>query len=211
MTTTVDLRVDAEGEARRLAAARLLDRPPGERATDPDRGSGPLIALARGARRRKALAGRTLFIWQVGCEDSAGRRSPATIVAFLASVRFADGGGRDMANLRNLINAIDVSPPDAMRRALSAMHIEIADAVRAQAMARLERERAIADDVAHAPSGAGYQAGLFDRRSERDHQRRNADAERATAAAGDRVAAATAAATVTALRPALLLVLTAAS
>jgi len=208
MTTTVNLRADAEAEVRRLTIVRSLDRTRHERANDPVGASGPLIARARGAHRRRALAGRTLFIWQVACEDAAGRRSPAAIVAILVWIDSAGGGS---SQLRNLADAIDANPPEAIQRLLSVTQRDIVDHVRAQGEARLERERAIAADVAHAPRAAAYQAGLFDRRSERDHERRNTDAQHAAAVASGRVATASAAATVTAPRPTLLLVLTAAS
>ena len=211
MTTTVNLRVDAEGEARRLAVARALHRTRHDRTKDTGRDNGPFIARARGARSRKALAGRTLFIWQVACEDGTGRRSPETIVAILVSADFGDGRGGGISHLPPVINAIDANPADAMQRVLSATQRQIVEIVRAQAVARLERERAIASDVAHAPHSAAYQAGLFDRRTERDHERRNIDRQHAEAMARDRVAAASAAATITPLRPTLLLVLTAAS
>lgn len=211
MTTTVNLRVDAEREARRLAVARTFDRTPHARAKNTDHGDGPLIGRARGARRRTALAGHTVFIWQVACEDAAGRRSPEAIVAILALVRFADGRDDGMSHLRNVINAIDANPPGGIQRVLSATQREMAEIVHAHSVARLDRERAIAADIAHAPHSAAYQAGLFDRRNERDHERSHIDRQHAEAMACDRVAAASAAATFTPRRPTLLLVLTAAS
>jgi hypothetical protein len=208
-TTMVNLRVDAEAEARRLAAARSLHRTPNERAGETVCASGPLISRARGARRRRLLAGRALFIWQVAGEDAAGRRSPAAIVAVLASLDFQIAGPAGRSHLRSLVDAIDTNPPDAIQRVLCATQHEILESVRAQASARLERERAIAADLARTPPAATYQAGLFDLRSERDHQQRNAEAQHAGQLACSRVAAASAAATITALRPTLLLVLTA--
>lgn len=208
MTRTVNLRADAEAEVRRLTVVRSLDRTRHERANDTVGADGALIARARGARRRAALAGRTLFMWQVACEDAAGRRLPAAIVAILVSIDLPAGG---MSQLRNLVDAIDADPPDAVRRALSAMQRDIVDSGRAQAMVRLERERTIAADGAHAPRSAAYQAGLFDRRSDRDQERRNCAAQHAEGMARERVAAAAAATTITALRPTLLLVLTAGS
>ena len=210
MTTTVNLRADAEAEARRLAVVRALDRTGRERANSIC-ANGPLIAHAHGARRRTALAGRTLFIWQVGCEDAAARRSPPAIVAILAPLDVTVVGRGGMPRLRNLIDAIDANPPNAMQRLLSVTEAEILDTVRAHATARLERERAIAAAVAHAPRGAAYQAGLFDRRSEREQRERNNNAQQAEDLAGGRAAAASAAATIAPLRPILLLVLTAAS
>jgi hypothetical protein len=52
-TTTVNLRVEAEAEARRLAVARSLGRPEDERGGERACASGPLIARARGGRRRQ--------------------------------------------------------------------------------------------------------------------------------------------------------------
>jgi hypothetical protein len=208
MTTTVNLRADAEAEVRWLTVVRSLDRTRHKRPNDTAGANGPLIARARGARRRTALAGGTLFMWHVACEDAAGRPSPGAIVGILASTDFAGG---TLSQLRTLVDAIDANPPQAIQRVLSVTQREIADSVRAHARARLERERAIAADVAHAPHSAAYQAGLFDRRRDRDHERRNADARDAAAVAAGRVDAASTAATITTLRPTLLLVLTAAS
>jgi len=208
-TTTVNLRVEADAEARRLAIARSLDLARHEPAGGAACANGPLIARARGAGRRRPLAGHALFIWQVACEDANGRRSPAAIVAILASLdsRIASRDGR--SQLRSLVSAIDTSPPEAIQRVLCAMQHGVLDSVRAQALARLERERAIAGDVARTPRATTYQAGLFDHRSERDHQQRNANAQHAEELARSRAAAAAAAATLTAIRPTLLLVLTA--
>lgn len=208
-TTTVNLRVEAEAEARRLSVARSLDRTRHERAAETGCASGPLIARARGARRRRPLAGRALFIWQVACEDAVGRTSPATIVSILASLDFRIASCAERSDLRNFVAAIDGNPPDAIRRLLCATEREVLESVRAHAGARLEREREIAADIARTPRTATYQAGLFDRRGERDYQQRTADAQHAEQLACSRVAAASAAATITALRPTLLLVLTA--
>jgi len=208
-TTTVNLRVEAEAEARRLDVVRSLDRVRHERAGGTGCASGPLIGRARGARRRQPLAGRALFIWQVACEDAAGRRAPAAIVAILASLDFHIASRVERSDLRNLVAAIDASPPTAMQHVMCAAKSEVLESVRVQALARLERERAIAADVARTPRTATWQAGLFDRRSERDHQERNADVQHAEQVACSRVAAAYAAATLTSVRPTLLLVLTA--
>jgi hypothetical protein len=208
-TTMMNLRVEAEAEARRLAVARSLDRTRREPAGETACQRGPLIRRARGARRRKPLAGRALFIWQVACEDAAGRRSPPAIVAVLASRDCQIASGAEKSDLRNLATAFDTNPPDPIQHVLRATQREVLESVRAHALAHLERERAIAADGARTPRAASYQAGLFDRRGERDHQQLIADAERAEQLACSRVAAASAAATVTSLRPTLLLVLTA--
>lgn len=208
-TMAVNLRVEAEAEARRLAVARSLDRTRHQCSAETGWASGPLIARARSARRRQPLAGRALFIWQVACEDAAGRQSPATIVSLLASLDFHVASRAERSDLRNLVGAIDTNPPDAIQRVLCVTQREVLESVRAQALVRLERERAIAADVERTPRTATYQAGLFDRRSERDQQQRNAEAQHAEQLAWSRVAAASAAATITALRPTLLLVLTA--
>jgi hypothetical protein len=208
-TTTVNLRVEAEAEARRLAVARSLGRPEDERGGERACASGPLIARARGGRRRQPLAGRALFIWQVACENGAGRRSPSAIVAIFAFVdrRIATRAAR--SHLRDVVTAIDANPPGAMERVLCEVQRELVERVRAHALTRLERERAIAADMARMPRTTTYQAGLFDRRSDRDHQQRLADAQHTDQLACSRIAAASAAVTLTAPRPTLLLVLTA--
>ena len=218
-TTTVNLRADAEREARRLAAARAIAcnvrrsarAGPTNIHAGPHGGvaapCGPLIARARGARRRQTLGGRLLFIWQVGCEDGSGRPAAAAIVAMLVHVTASavDAGTR----LRDLVEQIGAEPPAAIERVLAARTREVVESCRAHARARLERERAIA--AWHAAPARGtpvrYQAGLFDRRSERAHRERAADADEAEDVARARVLAAEAAAAAAPGRPRLLLVL----
>jgi hypothetical protein len=213
-TTMVNLRVEAEAEARRLAAARAIDQAERERPKDDARAASAhagraVVGRARGARRREMLAGRTLFIWQVACEDAAGRTSPAAIVAMLVSVDFASAGRGGRSVLRTLVDAVAANVPEPFARAMNKVHRGMVETARAHALARLERERAIAADIARSPRGAVYQSGLFDRRSDRDHQQRNADAQQAEDLARGRIAAASAAATIVAVRPTLLLVLAA--
>ena len=218
-TTTVNLRADAEREARRLAAARAMActvsrsacSGPTNIRSGPHGGvaaaSGPLIARARGGRRRQTLGGRLLFIWQVGCEDGAGRPAAATIVAMLVHVTASAVDAR--TRLRHLVEQIGAQPPSAIERVLEARTRDVVESCRAHARARLERERAIAAWHAAPARGAParYQAGLFDRRSERAHRERAADADEAEDVVRARVLAAEAAAAAAPGPPRLLLVL----
>lgn len=222
-TTTVNLRAVAATEARQLTTVRGIrlnhDGPAAQpcqyalRARRDPRGQGqvvpgPLISRARGARRRRALGGRTLFIWQVGCEDTSGRTAANAIVAMLVRLE-ADRYGDDLRRrIRGLVNEIDSQPPDAIDCVLRTCQRAVVEVCRAHAQTRLTRERAIAARLSKSTSAAAYQAGLFDRRSERAYRLRAAETQAFEDLAQARVLVATSAAMVSASRPRLLLVLT---
>jgi hypothetical protein len=203
-TTAVDLRTDAVAEARRLTAARELGD--GRALFE---ASGALISRARNARTRAALAGRTLFVWRVACADECGRTSPAAIVALLLRLDACPRGRVRRPSIRNLIDAIDARAPDTVAAELRVRQRAIVEIAVAHADARLARERAIAADVSRSMAGAkAYQAGLFDRRSERTHRLRATEAQDVEQLIRTRIAAAASAAAISPSRPTLLLVLT---
>jgi hypothetical protein len=206
MTTTVNLRMDAEAEAQRLAAARA--RASGlERVAQPFDASGPLIARARGARRR-ALDGQLLLVWQVGCEDASGRTAAAAIVAMLVRLDAAPHDRAARCWIKEFVARIDAHVPVAIEGVLRPRQCGLVDACHARADTRLARERAIA---AHLSTAAGrpaeYQVGLFDGRTERAHRVRASDARELEDRVRARVLAATSASAVSSSRPRLLLAL----
>jgi hypothetical protein len=220
-TTTVDLRADATSEVRRLTALRAITRsdagPPVQREqqvhgcrggrSDADAGAGPLISRTRGARRR-ALGGRILFIWQVGCEDSAGRGSTAATVAMLVRLEADRRGSDTRRGIRHFVDAIDSQLPDAIDRVLQRSQRNIVEFGCAHAHARLARERAIAVQLPRSTTALAYQAGLFDQRSERAHRLRAAEGQAFEELSRARILAAASAAAIAPSRPRLLLVLT---
>ncbi|HKB09696.1 MAG TPA: hypothetical protein VKD69_03540 [Vicinamibacterales bacterium] len=205
-TTMVNLRLDAIAEARRLTSIRALAAEAG-RTWQPFNGNGPWIARARTARRRQALRGRMLFIWQVGCEDASGRTASTEIVPFLVRLEMPPRLAA-RRSLRDIVDRIDSRVPDAIDALLRVRQRGLVEACDARAQMRLARERAIAAHVSQsARRSAPCQAGLFDRRSEREHRMSQARGAEAVDAAQGRIVAAAAAATVSPSQPHLLLVL----
>jgi hypothetical protein len=207
MTTTVNLRTEADAEARRLTAARALAPDNVDRAGPPGV-NGPWIARARGARRRSPLAGRTLLIWEIGCGDATGRMLANAVVAMLVRLTPWPSGRAVRSSIADFAGAIESCLPGAIVSVLEPRQRELVEACSAHARMRLAREHAIAASrsTGAAPS---YQAGLFDRRTERAQRLRAAEAEDLDRLTRARVLAASSAATISLFRPRLLLVLTA--
>ena len=205
-TMTVNLRADAVAEARRLTMIRAITAGRG-RVGHMSVATGPLIARARTARRRRALCGQMLLVWQVACQDASGRIASTAIVPLF--VRLAARNRTDPPScLREFVDRIDSRIPDAIDGILRARQQALAEACAAHAQARLARERAIAEKASQSTRRhAFYQAGLFDRRSDRAQLVRETRSQEAAGEAQDRVLAATSAATVSHGRPRLLLVL----
>ncbi|HMF96117.1 MAG TPA: hypothetical protein VKE96_17560 [Vicinamibacterales bacterium] len=205
-TTTVNLRADAAAEARRLTMIRAITGRR-EHVWHTTGATGPLIARARTARRRRALRGQMLLVWQVGCEDASGRITSTALVPLLVRLDVTARTGPP-SWLRAFVDRIDSRIPGAIDSMLRIRQQGLAEACAAHARARLARERAIA---AHASQStrrnAFYQAGLFDRRSDRAHLVRETRNQEAEDEAQGRVLAAASAATVSHSRPRLLLVL----
>jgi hypothetical protein len=207
--TTVDLRTEAAAEASRLTTLRAIDRPHRSQPTSDLDAGGPSVARARNARTRQALAGRTLLVWRIGCEDPSGRTSANALVGMLVNLTPSPSGRDSRSRTRNFVNGIESCVPDTIERGFRAGQQAIGEMSSARARARLAREQAIARDIS-AIGGAtpAYQAGLFDRRSERVHEVRTAAAEQIEHCVERRVASASAAATLSPSTPRLLLVLT---
>lgn len=213
-TMLVNLRAEATREAHRLTIARAIaragtrmpvDRPVCE--STPDRGR-PLIARVRTARRRRLLAGRMLFIWQVASEDAIGRTIATSVVAMLLRLDPLPCGREAARRLVDRVVEIEARLRDAIDAELRTRQRELLDACGADARSRLVRDRAIA--ARHSSSAdrhGGYQAGLFDRRRERAHRERAIEMQAFDEVAQARVHAAESAATVSPSQPRLLLVL----
>jgi hypothetical protein len=171
--TLMNLRTEAEKEARRVASARAVIQQGDQEALVQLEGDTAWIAFARRQLLRRALAGRICLVWRVAFEDRSGRLVYARLVPILAHVR-------RNAQIRTLLRDAE----DVLRDRVEAAADEWAEsaiaAARAFAEARCARQEAIArlPQRPHAPS----QPGLFDRRTERAHQAQAAiddDAEEA--------------------------------
>lgn len=185
--TLMNLRAEAEDEARRVSGARALIQNGDEEALEQLEGEGAWIAFPRRPRIRRALAGRICLVWRIAFEDRLGRFVETRLVPVLARVdrgTLANAQSRRSQILPLLRNA-----EDGIRAQVEAACDEWASTAtlmsRAFAAARLAREDAIArlPQSPHAPS----QPGLFDRRTERGQQAQAAMNDGAEAAALDRV------------------------
>jgi hypothetical protein len=175
--TRMDLRTEAEDEARRLGFARALIQNGDEEALVQLEGEVAWIAFPRRPLVRRALAGRICLVWRVAFEDRSGRLVEARLVPVLAHV------GRS-----NQIRSLLRDAEDVIRARVEAACDEWAEsatqAARAFAEARRAREEAIArlPPRPHVPS----QPGLFDRRTERAQQAQSAINDEAEEAALER-------------------------
>ena len=177
--TLMDLRTEAEDEARRVGSARALIQNGDEEALEQLEGEASWIAFTRRRLVRRALAGRICLVWRVAFEDRSGRLVEARLVPVLADV------GRARSNqVRSWLRDVE----DVIRVRVEAACDEWAEsatqAVRVFAEARRAREEAIArlPQRRHGPS----QPGLFDRRLERAQQAQAAINAEADEAALDR-------------------------
>jgi hypothetical protein len=192
---SVDLRVEAAAEARRLAAAREWLRDGDQRALLRLEGSGAWIAFPRRASLRRMLGAHACLLWRVSLEDSSGRSVESRLVPVLIEAA---------GDIRRIL-------ADPASEALIHAHIEVDSSVwtreamrlaGAFAAARLSREREIEERPV--PADAPSQPGLFDRRADRSRRARAATLAAGRQAMLERRRAAKGAAAI-ALRPARLL------
>ena len=182
--TLMDLRTEAEDEARRVTLARALIRSGDEEALVQLEGEATWIAFSRRPLVRRALAGRICLVWRIALEDRSGRLVDARLVPILAGRVFWDPA-RQRSQIRSLLRDAE----DVVRARVEAACDEWAEsatqAARAFAEARRAREEAIVrlPQRPHAP----FQSGLFDRRTERAQQTQAAIKNDAEEAALDRV------------------------
>jgi hypothetical protein len=163
---TIDLRVEAAAEARRLAAARALARsgdPGDDAALAHLEADAAWIMTARAPALRRALGGRALLLWRVACEDAQGRIVDSRLVAVAVAL---SGGAplRRRAHVEALLDAVERDAVAAVDRCSDDWRLEVERGARAFAATRAARERALG---AGAPRVDLFQPGLFDRRANR--------------------------------------------
>ena len=183
----MDLRTDAENEARRVGAARVLIQNGDEEALAQLEGETAWIAFARRTLVRRALAGRICLVWRVAFEDRSGRGVEARLVPILADagrIVVNPAPGRP-AQIRSLLRDAE----DVVRARVEAAADEWAESATATARAFAEARCAREQAIARLPQRPHIlsQAGLFDRRTERAHQAQAAINHDAEQAALDRV------------------------
>jgi hypothetical protein len=173
----VDLRAEAAVEVHRLARARSMVRAGDEHALAQLEADAAWIARSRRARR--ALGCRICLVWRAAFEDASGLAIESHLVPCVLDV------GGDV-EIRSLLQQIE----DPVRARVGvegeAWQREVARVAGAFTAARLAREQDIAASQRLA-SRPAVQAGLFDRRAERDHQDRAAAVEDWALAVRDRL------------------------
>jgi len=205
----IDLRAAAAVEAARIAAARAIVRNGDEAAREWLDVRRPWMAFAGTGRRRAALRGRAVLIWQVAAEDSCGSVAISAIATVMVDLAAAGDSRSRRTIAMDAVARIQRCPPEPIAAFLREKTEPIIAVARAFANARLERARAVAACASRRTDDDRFQPGLFDRRAERARLIALAAGEDGTEAADARVAAAAAAADLRPAPPALLLVLTA--
>jgi hypothetical protein len=173
--TTVDLRAEAAAEAGRLARARAMVRDGDERALAQLEGDAAWILLGGRTRLRRSLGRRLCLVWRVAIADASGRLVDSRTAAVLVEVPHIAAKPARRAWIRSLLRQADERVRVHVDAHGASWRQEAAAVAAAFASARGRRELAIAGRavaLAHAAS----QPGLFDRRVERRHQARAAEA-----------------------------------
>ena len=175
--TLVDLRLEAEDEARRVGCARALIQSGGSESLVQLEGEAAWIAFARRPVIRRALAGRMCLVWRVAFEDRSGRLVEARLVPVFAHLA-------RRKQMRSLLRDAEEGIRARVEAASDKWAESATQAARAFAEARRAREEAIArlPQRPHGPS----QTGLFDRRTERAQQAQAAIDNEADEAAVER-------------------------
>jgi hypothetical protein len=175
--TLMDLRTEAEDEARRVGSARTLVQNGDEEALVQLEGEAAWIAFPRRPLVRRALAGRICLVWRVAFEDRSGRLVEARLVPVLAHV--------GSSHIRSLLRDAE----DVFRARVDAACDEWAESATQAARAFAEARRAREEAIARLPQRphVSSQPGLFDRRTERAQQAQAAINDEAEEAALDRV------------------------
>lgn len=184
--TTVDLRIEAAAEARRLADARALLCNGDERAGARLEGDAAWIAMPRRASLKRRLGGRMCLVWRVVFEDAAGRFVESKLLPVILELRQGDGASNRGKRRRAQVQALLRDADGPIRAEVEASCDEWrAEVIRvAEAFASARRRRAwnaagLADE-----RQAGSQPGLFDRRADRAR-----DAHASAVAEAERIAA----------------------
>jgi hypothetical protein len=192
--TTVDLRVEATIEARRLANARAVLRDGDERAGGWLEGDATWIAMPRRASLKRTLGGRLCLVWRVAFEDGSGRLVESRLVPVIVEVRRGNAGSEQMGDPREWIESLLEDADGVIRaRVESSSDTWRAEVIRtAGAFSCARRRRAVEVPDPADESRFVSQPGLFDRRAERSreaHASAVADAERLAAERGHAIAA----------------------
>jgi hypothetical protein len=184
--TTVDLKVEATVEARRLASARALVCDGDERAAIRLEGDSAWIAMPRRASLKRRLGGRMCLVWRVVFEDASGRFVESKLVPVILELRQGNGGSHRANGRRARVQALLQDADGLIRAQVEASCDEWrAEVIRiAEAFASARRRR-----VGDAAGGAderqvASQPGLFDRRADRSR-----DAHASVVAEAERIAA----------------------
>jgi hypothetical protein len=206
--TTIDLRAEAAAEIDRVSGARLTIRDGDERALARLEADGTWLARCRRGPLKRSLGRRVCLLWRVAFEDAAGRVVESRLVPMLAGVGrdFLESPQPRRARLRSLLHQIEGPARARIDADCASWRTQVTDIAGAFTAARLARERGVADRP-HAGSTAAAQAGLFDRRAERDRQDHRAAIAEREQALRDRLQAAAGGVAVALVPPRLLLVL----
>lgn len=170
--TLVNLRSEAAAEVGRVSRARSMVRDGDEHALAWLEGDATWIARSR-SRLKRSLGRRACLVWRVAFEDAAGRVVESRLVPMLIDVGrdFTESTQPRRARIRSLLCQIEGPARTRLDAECASWRTQVARTAGAFNTARLARERDIADRR-HAGSRAAAQAGLFDRRAERDRQDR---------------------------------------
>ena len=151
--TFAEQRDVARAEVDRCKFIRAIATDPPNAAIERLSGNRPLLLCARQRRRlRAALAGRTLLLYRLECEDGDGRSVESCVVPLLVDARLND-------------------PPSAWIPAawVERWRRQVDEVVDPFHAARVARASAIASFVSASPISL-FQPALFDRRAEHAHQ-----------------------------------------
>jgi len=166
--TFAEQRDAARTEVDRCTFIRAITRDVPTAGIESFSGNRPLLMRSRRRRRlRAALAGRTLLVYRVQCEDGDGRIVESHVVPLLVDDRTIDPAS----------SWIPAAFIERWQR-------QVEEVVRRFHAARIARANAIASVVTASPISL-FQPALFDRRAEHAHQRAiehlSSDADDATA------------------------------
>jgi hypothetical protein len=206
--TTIDLRAEAAAEVRRVSGARSMIRDGDEQALTRLEADGTWVARSRRGPLKRSLGRRICLVWRVAFEDAAGRVVESRLVPMLVEVGpdFLASPQPLRARLRSLLHQIEGPARARIDADCRSWRTHVTHLAGAFTAARLTRERIIADRLP-AGSDAVAQAGLFDRRAERDRQDHRAALAECERALRDRLQAAAAGGAIALVAPRLLLVL----
>ena len=163
------LQTEATEEAARvmLARAYAADTLPH------DEGCGPLVTRARHRDTRRRLGGRCLLVYRVSCNDSSGRAVAARLVGMLMALAADTEFLPPRDRIRAALARADAMIRPHVHHTSSKWMRDTEHFAAAFRRARLRRERAI-HQQSHQRKPQLFQAGLFDRRAERDAMNQSA-------------------------------------